>query len=140
MAAPDTYTVKVQGTILQMTRGIDAPLVIGSIKDAQGLSSPVNEIDIGSWEDRQVKTRPGRKKLGDFSYNIMFNPDSAVQRALHEMAGTDEEAVFELIQPEGTLTTRTFTAMVSQFGDDAQDDNVLMGHITLGITTNAVRS
>lgn len=140
MAAPTTYTVKVQGTVLQMTRGEDDPVVIGSIQSSNGLSSPVNDINIGSYEDEDTITRPGRKKLGTYTFDMFFNPDDVVQQALNEMAGTDEEAVFELIQPEGTTKTRTFSAMISQFGDDAKDDNVIMGHITLQVTTDAVRS
>ncbi len=141
MPAPITYTVKVQGTILQMTRGMDDPIIIGSINNSNGLSSPVNEINVGSYEDEdQIITRPGRKKLGSYTFDMFFNPDAEVQQALHEMQSTDEEAIFELIQPEGTKNTRTFSAVVSQFGDDAKDDGVVMGHITLQVTTDAVRS
>lgn len=140
MPAASTYTVKVQGTILQMTRGNDDPLVIGNIQNSQGLSSPVNQIPIGSYEDTKIRTRAGRKKMGQYQFDLFLNPDDEVQQALNEMEGTDEEAVFELIHPEGTLNTRTFSAMVSQFGDDGKDDGVLMGHITLEVTTDEVRS
>jgi hypothetical protein len=140
MASPETYTVKVQGTILQMTRSMGSPIVIGSIQNGSGLSSPVNAINIGSWEDTKIITRPGRKKLGDFTFQLFFNPDDAVQQALNEMSGTGEEATFALIQPEGTTRTRTFTAIVAQFGDDGKDDGVVMGSIVLSITTNAVRT
>jgi hypothetical protein len=140
MAAPDTYTVKVQGTVLQMTRGMDDPVVIGSIQTSSGLSSPVNEINIGSYEDTEIVTRPGRKKLGTYTYSMYFNPDDTVQQTLRELQGTDEEVIFELIQPEGTKTTRTFTAMVSQFGDSAKDDGVIMGDITLQVVSDAVRT
>lgn len=140
MAAPDTYTRKVQKTVLTMQRGADDPMIIGSIQNSQGLSSPVNDINIGSYEDEVERTRPGRKKTGQFTFDLFLNPDDAVQQALNAMAGTDEIAIFTLSQPEGTVKTRTFSAMVSQFGDDAKDDNVLMGHITLEVTTNAVRT
>ncbi len=117
-----SYTVKVQGTILQCTRGMDDPFVIGEIQDAQGLSTPVNDIPLSSWNDTEEQTRAGRKKIGDFSFNVLLNPDDTAQQALHEMEGTDEIATYELIAPEGTITTRTFDAMVSQFGDDAKND------------------
>lgn len=140
MASPTTYTVKVQGTILTVTRGMDAPLVIGNIKNSAGLSAPVNDINIGSYEDDEIVTRPGRKKIGDYTFDIFLNPDDTVQRALKEMEGTDEEAVYALVMPEGTVKTRTFTAMVSQFGEDSSDDNVYMGHLTLAVLTDAVRT
>jgi hypothetical protein len=140
MASPTTYTVKVQGTILQMTRGMDDPVIIGSIQNSNGLSSPVNEIPLGSYEDGVIVTRPGRKKLGTYNYDMFFNPDDTVQQTLNELTGTDEEVIFELIQPEGTLKTRTFTGMVSQFGDDAKADGVIMGHIVIQVTTNAART
>ncbi len=131
-----SYTVKVQGTILQCTRGMDSPFTIGEIQDGNGLSNPVNDIPLGSWNDTEEETRPGRKKVGDFTFNLFLNPDSDAQIALKEMEGTDEIATYALISPEGTLTTRTFDAMVSQFGDDAKNDGVLMGHITLAVLTN----
>jgi len=140
MSAPDTYTRKVQGTILTLTRGMDDPLTVGAIQNFNGLSAPVNDIAIGSFEDTEIITRPGRKKLGTCTFDIFFNPDEEVQQTLRELQGTSEEVEWSLVYPEGTIKTRTFDALVSLFGDDSKDDNVYMGHITLVVTTDAVRT
>jgi len=131
MPTPSDYTRKVQGTILRCTRGANPSFDIGEIIDFNNLGSPRNDIDIGSWLDKSIKTRAGRRKLSDATFDVLLNPDDDSQRQLMAMKGTDEVATYELIYPEGTLKNRTFTALVAQFGDDGKDDGVYMGHITL---------
>lgn len=140
MTSPTDFTRKVQGTVLSLTRGMDSPITVGEIQNFDGLSTPVNDINIGDWADTVIVTRPGRKKTSEAKFDIIFNPDATVQQALKEMEGTDEEGIWALTQPEGTTDTRTFTAMVAQFGEDAQDDGIYMGHITLAVLTDAERS
>lgn len=139
MAASD-YTRKVQGSKLFITRDGGSPIEVGGIRNFQGLSAPVNDIDIGSWEDEELQTRAGRRKTGDATYDLYFNPDEEVQQVLNELEGTDEIITVALVAPEGTINTRTFTAMVSMFGEDGQDDGVIMGHVTLAVLTKAVRT
>lgn len=139
-------TRKVQRSTLSVQVGEGDELLIGGIENFNGLSSPLNKINIGSWEDLVIKTRPGRKKLGSCTFSLNLNPDDEVQRLLKGMQrsaaleGEDGEAVFVLTQSEGTIKKRTFTAMVSQFGESSSDDGIYKGDITLVVTSNAVRS
>ncbi len=134
------HTTKVQATRLVCTRGMADPFDIGEIVDFNGLSVPANQIPTGSWADTVILTRKGRRKIGDATYTLNLNPDDTTQRQIKEMEGTDEIASYDLIYPEGTIKTRTFDAMVMQFGDSAKNDGIYMGSITLGVLAAPVRS
>jgi hypothetical protein len=140
MAAAD-YTIKVQGTQLYMVRGLDAPVLVGGIMDADGLGGSAPEIPTGSWEDTEYMSRSGaRTETTDFKFPLFLNPDDVVQRALKEIEGTDEVVEWQLIYPEGVKKTRTFDGYLLLFGDSAGDNNVYMGDVTIAVLTNEVIS
>ncbi len=123
-------TIRTQGTILNWN---GAP--VGEVMNVSGLSSPSNKIAIGSFADTVVKTRPGRRKAGDFTFDVNMNPDDTVQIALDADRLADTEREVELILPEGTLTTITFNARIMNWTFSADDDNIYKAQITLKITS-----
>ena len=130
-----TTTVKTQGTTLTWNS-----VLVGDISNVSGLSSPTNKIDIGSFGDTVVKTRPGRRKAGDFTFDINFNPDNTVQASLYADQITGVERTTILVVPEGTKKTITFSARVMNFTMSADDDNIYKGQVTLRVTSKPVRS
>lgn len=128
-------TVKTPGTTL--TYGGTS---IGEVSGVNGLSSPSNKIFIGSFADTVMKYRPGRRKAGELTLDVNFNPDDTGQTAIEtaKQAGTAASTVLTL--PEGDINTITFNARVIDFKYGAQDDDIFKGQIVFKLTSKPVRS
>ncbi len=128
-------TIKTQGTVLTWNAQ-----AVGEVNSISGLSAPTNKILIGSFADTVMKYRPGRRKAGDFTFGLNFNPDNVVQAAIE----TDRQAgtlrTVTLVCPEGTIDTITFDAYVMNYTYSADDDDIWKAEITLKITTKPIRS
>lgn len=128
-------TVKTQGTILTWNS-----VAVGEVQNVSGLSSPSNKISIGSFADTVMATRSGRRKAGDFTFDVNFNPDDTSHAALESDRQAGTSRVVTLVAPEGTIDTITFSALVMNYVISADDDNIYKAQITLKITTKPVRS
>ena len=128
-------TIKTQGTILNWNGA-----AVGEVNSVSGLSSPSNKIPIGSFADTVMKSRPGRRKAGEFTFGVNMNPDDTVQAAIEtdRQAGTMREVT--LVTPEGTINTITFNAYVMNVTFGAEDDDIFKAEITLKIVTTPERS
>ena len=126
---------KTQGTTLSWNA-----VAIGEVTNISGLSSPTNKIPISSFADTVMKYRPGRRKAGNFTFDINMNPDDTTQAALEtdRQAGTSRTVV--LVAPTGTLKTITFTGLIMDMSIDAEDDNIYKQKVTIKITSAPVRS
>ncbi len=130
-----TTTVKTSGTVINWN---GAP--VGEVFDVSGGSSPTNKIPIGSFADTVMKYRPGRRKAGDFTFSVNFNPDDTVQSALEADRLSDTEREVEWIMPEGSINTITFNARVMNWTLAASDDDIYKAQLTLKITSIPVRT
>lgn len=128
-------TVKTAGTVLNWNS-----VAVGEVTNISGLSSPTNKIAIGSFADTVMKYRPGRRKAGDFVFDVNFNPDNTVQAALETDRQAGTERTVTLVTPEGTIDTITFTGLVMNYTISADDDNIYKAQITLKITSKPERS
>ncbi len=127
--------VKVSGTVLTWNA---AP--IGEVTNVSGLSSPTNKISIASFADVVMKYRPGRRKAGDFVFDVNMNPDDTSQAALETDRQADTERAVTLVTPEGTIDTITFNARVMNYTFSADDDDIYKAQVTLKITSIPTRT
>jgi hypothetical protein len=113
---------------------------IGNISDANGLYEALSKINIGTWEDDRIKTRPGRSSASQFTFNIMYSPDNTVQTTLEtdRIAGTVKAVKVQA--PSGTTKFINFSAAVLGFTWDGKDNDVFKGTITMQLTTAPVRA
>ena len=123
-------TIKTAGTIIKWNA-----VEVAETNSVGGLSTPSGKIAIPSFADTVMKYRPGRRKTGDFTFDVNFNQDDTSQAALKtdQIAGTERTVVLKLA--EGTLNTITFTARVKNITLSADDDNIYKSQLTLRITS-----
>lgn len=128
-------TTKTQGIVLNWNA-----VAVGEVTNISGLSSPTNKIPIGSFADTVMKYRPGRRKAGDFVFDVNLNPDDTAQAAIEtdRQAGTEQEV--QVVFPEGTVDTITFDGLIMNSTFSADDDDIYKGQITIKITSKPVRS
>lgn len=128
-------TVKTQGIVLNWNSS-----AVGEVTNVSGLSSPTNKIPIGSFADTVMKFRPGRRKAGDFVFDVNFNPDDTVQAAIETDRQAGTERAVQLVFPEGTIDTISFNGLVMNSTFSAEDDDIYKGQITIKITSKPTRS
>lgn len=128
-------TIKTPGIVLTWNS-----VAVGEVSNISGLSSPTNKIPIGSFADTVMKYRPGRRKAGEFTFDVNLNPDDTAQTAIEADRQAGTERVVTLVYPEGTLDTVTFDALVMNSTFSAGDDDIFKGQITLKITSKPLRS
>lgn len=130
-----TVSIKTQGTIVTWNA-----LTVGEVTNISGLSSPSTKIPIGSFADEVIKSRPGRRKSGNFVFGVNFNPDNTTQAAIQADMLTDTQRTVTLVTPEGTIDTLTFTARAMNFTITGDNGTVWTGEFTLKITSLVARS
>ncbi len=128
-------TTKTQGIVLNWNS-----VPVGEVMNITGLSAPTNKIPIGSFADTVMKYRPGRRKAGEFSFEVNLNPDDTVQTALETDRQAGTERVVTLVFPEGTIDTITFDGLVMNSTFSAGDDDIYKGQLTIKITSKPQRS
>lgn len=130
-----TTVVKTSGIVLNWNGN-----PVGEVTNIGGLSSPTNKIPIGSFADTVMKYRPGRRKAGDCTFDVNFNPDNTVQAALETDRQAGTERAVTIVFPSGSVNTIGFSAKVMNYTYSAEDDNIWKAQITLKITTKPQRS
>lgn len=128
-------TTKTQGIVLNWNGA-----AVGEVMNISGLSSPSNKIPIGSFADTVMKYRPGRRKAGEFTFDVNLNPDDTVQAAIEADRQSGTERAVELVFPEGTLNTIGFNGLVMNSTFSAADDDIYKGQLTVKITSKPTRS
>ena len=126
---------KTQGTILKWNS-----VAIGEVMDVGGLSSPTNKINITSFSDTVMSYRPGRRKAGNCTFSMNFNPDNTVQAAMEADRQSGTERTVVLTVPTGTVADITFTGLIMDMPITADDDGIYKQNITIKITSKPVRS
>ncbi len=126
---------KWQGTVLSWN-GVP----IGEVTGCSGLSAPSSKIAITSAADTVIKYRPGRRKTGDFTFDVNFNPDDAAQNTMEvdRQAGTSRTVLLTL--PSGTINDVTFTGQITNITFSGQQDDIWKSQITVKALTIPVRS
>jgi hypothetical protein len=126
---------KTQGTTLTWHA-----LPVGEVTNVSGLSSPTTKIDIGSFADTVVKTRPGIRKTGTFVFDVNFNQDNTTYIAIEADRATGTERTVVLVAPSGTVKTVTFTAVCLNSTITGKVNDIYKGQITLRVTSKPERS
>ncbi len=126
---------KTQGTILKWNA-----VPVGEVMGVSGLSSPSTKINITSFADTVMKYRPGRRKVGEFTFEINLNLDDTSQAALEtdRQAGTARAVL--LTVPSGATADVAFTGVITNITMSAAGDDIWKSQITIKPTTIPQRS
>ena len=127
--------VKTQGTTLSWNA-----VSVGEVVDVAKQGTTTTKIPIGSFLDTNVKTRPGRKKVGTFVFTINMNPDAAIQVTLNEDNISKVERTMVLVAPSGTIKTRTFTGIIMDFTRSGDHKGIWTAQLTVKLKSLAVRT
>lgn len=132
MANPTTT----QGTILRIwdaTLPTPAFVKIGGVKSVTGLGSgQAAVIDVTTLDSVRKEKRKGLPDEGQVSVGLNWDGQDAGQILLEAARIDPEPAKFEVEMSNGT--TKTFDALVLQFGLDANVDAVYDSTATLEVT------
>lgn len=124
-----TTTTKSQGAVLTW-----GGTTLGEITSYSMPGADTPEIDIGSFADTVVKTRPGNPMGGAITFGVNFNPDDTSQSGVEADILTGVERSFAITFPEGTLDTVTCTGRAMDFSINAAKNDIWKGEIMIKVT------
>lgn len=132
--------INAQGAIFTIHNG-DAPgaqVVIECITAFTGMDGEAADIDITCLSSTAKEFRQGLQDYGNFSIDLMRDPNDPGQIELEEAKAAQETRVFVLTLTSGDVAT--FSGYVKSLTTEGAVDGVVTGTANIKITGNVVWS